>query len=632
MTPSDKGTLAAVLCIRSDDAPGDGAEEASEPRTVPDREAVQTIVTRLDGQLATLRPGVDLAVFDSIGKAIESARSIVQRAQHSHRGRRPSRAAVRFGLHAEAVGADPRQAGDLARRVAEYLAEHAHAGELRLSGAVHDAPDEKTAPVHLVGAFDIPGIPAPTRVYRIPLAGGPARFISRSLPFEWSQAVTVGILALLASGVIFLASMVKERELPVPVPEAVAPTAPEAPLEPVPIPTGEHPIAVLRLATTQGDDAIEDYLREGLAEDMASYLARAGGAHVLPPDRTLSLPPGHADPAAAAGVLGARFVVSGIAARSPDGLVIDLTVYDAAAEDVIASEHVEYATRDLPKIGALLAEKIGPTLQAKSVYAEEAQYDAEHTQAYDLLLRARYEMPARTQESYGKAREGFAGALALDPGIASAHAHLALLELAAAHHGWSDDRRRALDRAVEHAERAVALDALDPLSHLALGRAQLWNRGRLDVAIAAFERTLEINPNDPAARAGLGFALTWSGNPQSAVGDLEAVIGRNPHHPPEYLWYLSHAYFVLERFEDAIVTLKQFTDTPPMHFPATLLLASALGHSDRTDEGEILVRELIQEHGEAARSAFANVRDAPYRNPADMERFFAGLKKVGWEQ
>ena len=471
----------------------------------------------------------------------------------------------------------------------------------------------------------------PIRVYRITLTGNPTRSSQRFLPFEWSQAVTFGFLALLVSGAIFLALMVQEHKQPEMVPEAIIQPPRETPVEPVPvpIPTDQSPIAVLRLATTQGADAIDDYLRVGLAEDLAVALMGAENTPVIPSHRTLSLHAESEDPVVAAGRLGARFVISTIGTRSTDGLVFDVTVYDAASQVVMASEHTEYPEHELPHIGEQLAEKIGPILNIATTAGVQSQYGTRIAEAYDLLLRSRYAARTRTRESYDEAHDGFRRVLTIESKISMAHAHLALLELAIAHHGWSDDRRLSLDRAVEHAQEAVALNAADSLSHVALGQAQIWNRGQLDIAIAAFERALEINPDDMAARAGLGFAQTWSGDPQSASAHLELANKQIPDYPPELPWYLGHAYFVLERFDDAITVLQRFTERRPVHFPAHLLLASALGQSGRIEEGEAVLAALFQLQGDAAQSVFANVRDVPYRNPADAERYFAGLKKVG---
>ena len=630
MTLSHERTFAVVLCIRSDSPSGDAPNELPpEQRDKPSRAQIQSIVSQHGGLLTPLGSGAGLAEFENAERAIECARSITVTGRH---GDTPDSAGVRFGLHTISLGSAQDGEGKPTDHIAEHLAEQAHAYELRLSGIVHDAIDTKKIPVDLVGEIELSGISAPIRVYRLSLSGGPARTSQRLLPFEWSQAVAFGVLALLVSGVIFLALMVKEQKQSEMVPEAIIQPPPEPVTEPVPIPADQRPIAVLRFATTQGADAIDDYLLVGLTEDIAAALMGAENAPFIPLHRTLALPAESNEPSVAAGMLGARFVISTIGARSTDGLVFDVSVYDAESQDVMASGHTEYPEHELPNIGELLAEKIGPILNIATTARRQMQYGARIAEAYDLLLRSRHAARTPTRESYEAAHEGFRRALVIEPEISMAHAHLALLELAIAHYGWSDDRRLSLDRAVDHAQEAVALNASDPLSHLALGRAQLWNRGQLDIAIKAFERALEISPGDSAARAGLGFAQTWSGNPEAAFAHLEAVSKQTPDYPPALPWYLGHAYFVLERFDDAITVLRRFTERRPVHFPAHLLLAAALGQSGRTDEGEAVLAALFQSQGDATRSAFANVRDVPYRNPADMERYFAGLKKVGWQQ
>ena len=629
MTLANERALTAVLCIRSDSLSGDAPNESQhEPRDAATHQEIQSIVSQHEGLLTTPTPGVDLARFENAGTAIDCARSIVQIGRQRDTA---DRIGVRFGLHADETGPTPNSEGDVAQRIAEQLAEQAHAGELRLSGTTRDAIDKLANSADLVGEIRLPEISSPFRVYRLFLTDGPARPPQRLFPFEWSQVITFGFLALLAAGAAFLALMVQEHKQSEVVPEVIVRPPPEPPAEPVPIPTDQRPIAVLRLATTQGADAIDDHLRVGLTEDIAAALTGTDNTPVIPSHRTLSLLTESEDPSVAASMLGARFAVITIGARSTDGLIFDVTVYDAAAQEVVATEHAEYPEHELSNIGELLAEKIGSILDIETTGGPRTQYDTIDVEAYDLLLRSRYAARTRTRDSYIEAREGLRRVLAIEPGISIAHAHLAILELAIAHHGWSDDRRLSLDRAAEQAELAVALNASDPLSQLALGRAQLWNRGQLDVAVKAFESALKISPRNSAARAGLGFALTWSGKPQTASDHLEAVMEQTPDYPSDLPWYLGHAYFMLERFDESITILRRFTERRPVHFPAHLLLAAALGQSGRTEEGEAVLATLVQSQSNAARSVFANVRDAPYRNPADMERYFSGLRKVGWK-
>ena len=608
--------VTAFLCVSY----GAASEET------PDREMLQSAVADHGGRLTRAGSAATLATFESVNTALDGARTIVKKFV------RPDTVSLRFGLHAEIQGANSESFATRARQIATSLAQQAAPNELRMSATASELLGDGTAQGDLVGEARIPDITTPIRVYRVLLQESVTRSASRSFSFEWSQVVTVLILGFLAGGVIFLSTKVQERQQPTAPAKEVAKPIPAEPPAPVHIPEGERPIAILPFATPQGDEAIEDYLRTGLAEDLALNLAGTPGASVLPPDVIFTLPLDDMDPGEAASVLGARFVISGTAVRSTDGFVIDATVFDATANEIIGSERITRPAQDLPRLGALLARKIASILDIPPIAAGVMIYDNDHAAAYDLALRGRHAAREKTRDSYVEARAALLAALTRGERLAPVHAHLALLELTAAHYGWAGNRRRALDRAVDHAQRAAALDDAVPFAQRALGHAQLWNRGRLGEATAAFERALEINPSDTAARAGLGFALTWSGDPATAVTHLRAAIGQSPHHPLDYLWYLGHAYFVMERFEDAAATLSPLMKQSPRHIPATILFVAALGLSDRVEEGETVLRELIRTHGDAVESAFTNVRDAPYKDPADMERFFEGLKRVGWSR
>jgi hypothetical protein len=70
------------------------------------------------------------------------------------------------------------------------------------------------------------------------------------------------------------------------------------------------------------------------------------------------------------------------------------------------------------------------------------------------------------------AQHFFARAIGLDPTFARAHAGLSFTHWQDAFQGWAD-RRSAIERAYEAAQRGLAMDDRDPAAHVALGRT-LW--------------------------------------------------------------------------------------------------------------------------------------------------------------
>jgi tetratricopeptide (TPR) repeat protein len=158
----------------------------------------------------------------------------------------------------------------------------------------------------------------------------------------------------------------------------------------------------------------------------------------------------------------------------------------------------------------------------------------------------------------GQSREAVAAlerALATDPKHLKAHNNLALasidvgeLEVAEAHYreslaiepqaaihndlGFVLERQGLGDEAIEHYEKALALDPTSASAHYNLGGA-LVRRGEPAAAEPHFRAALERTPSAPAY-AGLGLALYQQGQVDEAIASLQMGIAADPKHPAAY--------------------------------------------------------------------------------------------------
>jgi protein O-GlcNAc transferase len=124
---------------------------------------------------------------------------------------------------------------------------------------------------------------------------------------------------------------------------------------------------------------------------------------------------------------------------------------------------------------------------------------------------------AREKGDRASARAAFEGALGLDPGNADAHYFLGIDDLGAG----------AFDAALDHLDRAIAADSLQPAFHVARGEA-LWRLGAHGPAVEAVENALI---RDPDLVDGWHLAtriLVDAGRPADAVAMLERAAETLP--------------------------------------------------------------------------------------------------------
>jgi len=137
-----------------------------------------------------------------------------------------------------------------------------------------------------------------------------------------------------------------------------------------------------------------------------------------------------------------------------------------------------------------------------------------NTEAHEAYLRGRYLVVERNEADIAGAIREFEKAIALDPDYALAHAELAIaIRLLAV---FDDDltETESVARARPHAELAMALDSGLAEAHAATGFV-LWAQGQEnpEEALTHFEQAIQINPN-------YSIVYTWMG------GLLDRDLGR----------------------------------------------------------------------------------------------------------
>ncbi|MGH6629776.1 MAG: tetratricopeptide repeat protein, partial [Burkholderiales bacterium] len=153
----------------------------------------------------------------------------------------------------------------------------------------------------------------------------------------------------------------------------------------------------------------------------------------------------------------------------------------------------------------------------------------------------------------------------------------------------------------------------------------MWLR-QLDAAERAAQRAIELDPNRPEAYGCLGNALHFAGQHEKAIELYEQAIRLDPQFD---LWLQAcgRAQFALERFDAAEALFKRRLIRMPRSDVTRAYLASLYGHTGRHEEARQLWRELMEIN--PGYSLEHTRRVMPYKSPAALDRFVAGLRKAG---
>jgi adenylate cyclase len=185
---------------------------------------------------------------------------------------------------------------------------------------------------------------------------------------------------------------------------------------------------------------------------------------------------------------------------------------------------------------------------------------------------------------------------------------------------------QTLDRALEVAQRMVALDASSPWSRLISSAAHLWKKQYEQASVEA-ERVIAFNPGQWMSYTGLAGILSFLGRPEEALELAERALRFNPRLPPRNPVPLGQMYYVAGRTEEAIATLKKCLNGSPADLDAHLLLAAVYSELGRDTEAQAEAAEVLRINPNWSLEVWKE--RVPYKDPTMLERHLAALRQAG---
>ncbi|HEV8391881.1 MAG TPA: winged helix-turn-helix domain-containing protein, partial [Dongiaceae bacterium] len=234
-------------------------------------------------------------------------------------------------------------------------------------------------------------------------------------------------------------------------------------------------IAVLPF-TNIGGDKDQDYFADGVTEDIITDLSRFRELRVVARDSCFQHRTPGADLQQIGRALAADFVVTGSIRRRGAKLRLSAQLTATDSGNQLWAERFDRGAEDLFAMADELVRTIVGTLVGRVRGAGSALAKRKapaNLAAYECVLRGQAaQAQIGDSEQEAAARHFFERALASDPDYPRAHAGLAvvlLCEWFRAPDDGAEDTDAILDRALEHAERAVAIDNDDYECHETLG-------------------------------------------------------------------------------------------------------------------------------------------------------------------
>jgi len=323
-------------------------------------------------------------------------------------------------------------------------------------------------------------------------------------------------------------------------------------------PPAQRSIAVLYFENLSGVKE-DEYLRDGITEDILTDLSKIKGLNVFPRTTVLAFRDQKATAADVCRQLRADYALEGSLRRSGNRLRINAQLVDAATGFPVWSERYDREMSDIFAVQDEIAHKIAEALRIKLTPQEQAELAAkptENLQAYDLYLRGRSYARRRTTRDMDFALQMFENAVTLDPNFALAWA--AIANGCAHAQYWSGPGGTYMERAQSASLRAVALA-----------------------------------PDIPEVLVSQGWILYAGGRYDDAVRLTRAAIARKRDCEGAY-YLLLRALFASGKHEELASLAEQAIEASGTDYNVYIPIMNALGALGREDARRDVRRRLIQ--------------------------------------
>jgi adenylate cyclase len=242
-------------------------------------------------------------------------------------------------------------------------------------------------------------------------------------------------------------------------------------------------------------DRDQDYLCEGLAEELINVLTNIDGLRVAARTASFQFRAAGADVREVGNRLGVATLLEGSVRKAADRLRITVQLVDVATGYHRWSQRFDRTLDDIFAIQDEIAESVATALCGSVLSRrdkEALQRPQTSVEAYEYYLRGLQHLPRLTRADLETSREMFERAIELDADYGPAWAGLAMVH--ATLYEWFGAEANDLSRAEQTSRRALEVAPSLAESHVARGFALSLSR-HYDEARKEFEDAIRINAN-----------------------------------------------------------------------------------------------------------------------------------------
>jgi adenylate cyclase len=373
-------------------------------------------------------------------------------------------------------------------------------------------------------------------------------------------------------------------------------------------------IAVLAL-TNMSNDPDQDFIGDGITEDLITALSKIRSFKVISRESTFSYKGMAIDVRQVANELGVRFVLEGSVRKSGNRVRVTVQLIDAETGHHVWAERYDREMEDIFDLQDEMVRVIASALEPElSAFERERAVSKppDNLDAWELYQRALWYMWTYETENVRTALDLFKQCSAADPKFAPAYAYYAYCCYQFVILGTAENPDALLQEGMAAAKMALQCDDRDAISYFAIGRIHMM-LGDHDASIAALRKSIELNPCFAQAYHGLGMALTLAGELEESKLTTKQAVAMSS-----------------EEYEEALEWANNTLQIPnATGYWSHAVKASALANLGRIDEAKQSLALALKAKPDLS-IGFLEI-NLPTKHAGGLDPYLEGLRKCGLE-
>ena len=351
--------------------------------------------------------------------------------------------------------------------------------------------------------------------------------------------------------------------------------------------------------TNMSSDPEQDYLSDGITEDITTALSNTGWYSVTARNSAFYYKGKAVDVRQVGKDLGVQYILEGSVRRMGERVRITAQLIETAGGNQIWGHRYDGAFADVFDFQDQITETIVGTVEGMFQRAEAervGQKRPENMEAYDFLLRGLSYMNKLTPEDTKTALQYFNMAIEKDPGYARAYAYAFWCyrrEVQTKGMILSKEEQAEASRLMQEGLKA---DMDDPIVLWQAATMRCYFERDFDSALNLIERSLDIDPNSPRAWNTSSLIHGIVGNSEISRRHAEHAIRISPRNPSHWvsLTHIAAANLQDTRYRQAADAARKALQLNSYVVPTQLILAASCAHLGQLEEAKAAIARALE--------------------------------------